>query len=489
MSLADDHGMEPVWILKGSHEGTRYRFRLEQGGNTVGSRVENHICLAIAGISKFHAVVRLSGNEVVVEDLASKNGTFLDGRRIQVAKVEIGATLKFARLSLKLERGVDEERLLAIRFESPDGPRRQSLCQETPRLNEYEAASITEREGPAGLVFPPSWLPGRSPAMSSFLAQLRSLVDSSLPVLILGETGSGKEGVARTLHLSSPRAGEKFVAINCAAIPEELLEAELFGIGSGVATGVGARPGRFVEARGGTLFLDEIGDMPEALQAKLLRVLQEGEIQPLGLAPRPLEVRVLAATHGDLAAQMVAGRFRRDLFYRLAGAAIQLPPLRQRQEDIPDLVAHFLSQAIQQGGRDIRGLTVAAMRLAVDHPWPGNVRQLQHAVERWVHQCPEHQVIDSEQVTLDLASMIDEPTAESSDDPRTATETAPPSASGVDPAELTSLNLASFEKMLIREALRRTDGNLTQAAEQLGLSRQALRRRIARHDLPRTEGG
>lgn len=489
---------DTCWVLNGTHDGKRYRFRLMEGGNTVGSRQQNQICLETSGISKHHAVLRLTDGRVTVEDLASKNGTFVNGRRVQQSPLEVGDEITFASLRLALQQTAPEDGELAISFASPLPSGGESGLQETPQVDRRSAAG--ERPGVVeDLVYPAGWLPGRSAVMVELFDQMRSLVGSHLPVLILGETGVGKEGLARTLHLSSPRSAGPFVAINCAAIPQELLESELFGIAAGVATGVGERQGRFLEAHGGSLFLDEIGDLPLALQAKLLRVLQEGEIQPLGMRPKPLDVRVIAATHADLTVAMASGRFRRDLFYRLAGVALHLPPLRQRRQDIPELVAHFLTASARQSGKDIRGLTVDALRLAVEQPWPGNVRQLQHAVERWVHRCPKHQVVDADLVVADLAAAIgtapvDTETAASrpeagegdlstSVDSESNIEHTP---GELDPRSLASLDLATVEAQLIREALRRTQGHLTQAAQALGLSRQALRRRLDRYGIRAT---
>ncbi|MEM9553629.1 MAG: sigma 54-interacting transcriptional regulator [Acidobacteriota bacterium] len=469
----------PDVILRGRCGGTSYRFLVVDGGNTVGSLRENAICLDAPGVSKRHAMLRIQGGELTVEDLASKNGTYVNGRRVQVSRLEVGDELGFASLSLRVERVQREDRL-AIRLDAWRTESEGSVRRETTSLE--HAAVPSDREVGAGLTFPPSWLPGTSPAMADLLATVVPLVDSELPVLILGETGTGKEGVARTIHLSSARTSASFVAINCAAIPEQLLEAELFGIGRGVATGVSPRQGRLIEARGGTLFLDEIGDMPTSLQAKLLRVLQEGEIQPLGQESRPLEARILAATHTDLAAAMAAGRFRRDLFYRLAGATVDLPPLRRRRGDIPHLVAHFLSLASRRLGKDVRGFTQGAMQQVAESPWPGNVRELEHAVERWVHQCAPHQVIDGDLVRSDLESMVG---GLAEGQAGGGAETVHPGSGGdgFDPTTLTSLELASIEGRLIEEALRRCEGNLTRAAALLGLSRQALRRRMARHGL------
>ena len=309
----------------------------------------------------------------------------------------------------------------------------------------------------AGLAFPEGYVAGNSASMRSLYAQLRPLVEGDLPVLLLGETGVGKEFLARTLHDSSPRRRGPFVAINCAAIPAELLEAEMFGIGKGIATGVAERRGKFQMAEGGTLLLDEIGDMPLELQAKLLRALQEKEVQPVGGVPVPVNIRIVAATNSDLHRRMEEGRFRRDLYFRVAGFALHVPPLRERPEDVPVLVERFLRAFAREGRRAVRGITVKALRALTEYAWPGNVRELEHEVRRLVYLCPEGQAIDSSMISLHILA---EP-------PEGGTEPA------LDTLEL-AMHVQSLEKSLIREALGQAGGNRTRAAKLLGISRNGL---------------
>ncbi|HEY2944261.1 MAG TPA: sigma 54-interacting transcriptional regulator [Vicinamibacteria bacterium] len=329
------------------------------------------------------------------------------------------------------------------------------LCQ---RLRAEELApSPTPRGEDPGLAFPEGYVPGTSLVMRSFYAQLRPLVQGDLPVLLLGETGVGKELLARILHGSSHRRTGPFVAINCAAIPAELLEAEMFGIGKGIATGVAERRGKFQMAEGGTLLLDEIGDMPLELQAKLLRALQEKEVQPVGGAPVPVDIRIIAATNSDLHRRMEEGRFRRDLYFRVAGIALHVPPLRERREDVPALVEGFLHAFTRETGKAIRGITVKALRALTEYPWPGNVRELEHEVRRLVYLCPEGQAIDSTMISLPVLA-----------DPR---EGGP--APAFDTLEL-GKNVQALETRLIRDALARAGGNRTQAAKLLCISRNGL---------------
>jgi len=227
---------------------------------------------------------------------------------------------------------------------------------------------------------PTTELIGTSPAMQVVYRAIGRLSASSATVLIIGETGTGKELVARALHRHSPRAGGPFIALNTAAIPRELLEAELFGVEKGAYTGAtAARPGRFEEAHGGTLFLDEIGDMPLELQTRLLRVLALGEFHRLGGRElKRVDVRIIAATHQDLAAKVRAGEFREDLFHRLNVIRLNLPPLRERREDIPLLASHFLTRAAHQLGVEPKRLTPEALAVLTASPFPGNVRELEN---------------------------------------------------------------------------------------------------------------
>ncbi len=331
------------------------------------------------------------------------------------------------------------------------------------------------------LTFPPDYVRGRSPAIEQLHGQLRHLGRGDLPVLIVGETGVGKEMVARVLHGSSTRRRGPLVAINCAAIPSELLEAELFGIGKNVATGVAARRGRFDQADDGTLLLDEIGEMPQALQAKLLRVLQEGRVEPLGAPAKDIDVRLLAATNADVHALVEDGRFRRDLFFRLAGYVLEVPPLRQRREDIPLLVEHMIRTSSRAIGKQVRGISVRALRALTEEDWPGNVRELEHQVRRLVHLCPENGPIDSTLLLTGRPSPKPGAPREAEAAPATPATPATPAPLASPLSTWQDLDLAAMERDLIFEALRRVDGNQVQAARLLGISRYRLRRRMERY--------
>jgi DNA-binding NtrC family response regulator/pSer/pThr/pTyr-binding forkhead associated (FHA) protein len=606
----------PVYRLRGAIDSRETKIDLHEGRHTVGNSRKSDIRIQSVGVSRQHAVLEVSRAGLVVEDLGSTNGTWIDGVRVERSEAPVGAELRMGDVRLRVEAIAPEEDRLAIVLErmpaalersfplsvfddstlmvGADGSGQASLwliCVEeflerlqagrvddlTPALAYLgsalmaagccvaqwteqgeplalgswgelhegpphgEARRVTggqdgygagffgtdpplsiavstrsgravlglmvwgefpgrlssrrllqvllriiehSRRGPIDdgprepvrsaqhpdLVFPPGYRPGTSPAMTSLYMQMRTLLRGDLPVLISGETGVGKEMVARILHESSDRSQRPFVAINCAAIPSELLEAEMFGIEKGVATGVEARPGKFQLAEGGTLFLDEIGEMAPALQAKLLRALQQKEIHPVGGRPRACDVRVVAATNVDLAQHMEDRALRSDLYYRLAGCLLEVPPLRACAEDISALVEHFLRRFAGEVGVGIRGLTMRALRMLGSYDWPGNIRELEHVIRRMVYMSSDGEVIDTRHL------------------PRWLHQERP----AVDPvarliAEIPSLELKSLvesiERGLIAEAIRRTGGKKVEMCKLLDLSRNGLDKKLERYNI------
>jgi DNA-binding NtrC family response regulator len=314
----------------------------------------------------------------------------------------------------------------------------------------------------------PAWrrkLIGSSPAMQNVADVVGLIAGRRSTVLILGETGSGKEMVARAIHQASPRADRQMVTINCAAIPENLLEAELFGHVKGAFTGAtGARMGRFEQAEGGTLFLDEIGDLPFDLQAKLLRVLQEREFTRVGSSETiHVDVRVIAATNIDLMNQVKQGKFREDLYYRLNVVPLRIPALRDRPTDIPGLVHHFVQKVCLSEHLPLKSVSADTLQRLTRHPWPGNVRQLENAVEMAVVLSGNRTVL----VTSDFALLAEEarkPVTLSRDHAVALPE------EGIDFESV----IGQIEINLLEQALRRANGNKSLAAEILGLKRTTL---------------
>ena len=341
---------------------------------------------------------------------------------------------------------------------------RERLFRENQSLARQVRSEGVEPEGGFGDFV------ARSPQMLELFRTVRKIAEFKTTVLIDGESGTGKELVARAIHSSSPRARAAFIAVNCGAIPANLLESELFGHRKGAFTDANRdHKGLFEEASGGTLFLDEIGELPLNLQVKLLRVLQEGEVRRLGDGQdTKVDVRVVAATARDLAAEVKRGAFREDLYYRLNVFALHLPALRERREDIPLLVEHFRQRLNARMGLAISGVTDEAMCILTACDWPGNVRELENTVER--------AVVLAEGPTIDVDSLPERLRA-----PASGTTPAPVA---VDDGDL-SIKRASrrSEEDLIRRALERTKGNRTRAAELLEISHRALLYKIREYGI------
>jgi two-component system response regulator AtoC len=334
---------------------------------------------------------------------------------------------------------------------------RESLRREVSRLREEVSIERRYRE-----------IIAKSPAMTRALAIAAKVARHPSAVMITGESGTGKELVARLVHGESHRVDAPFVPVNCGAIPENLLESELFGYVRGAFTGADRdKQGLFEVASGGTIFLDEIGEMPSTLQIKLLRVLQEGEVRRLGEGKsRDVDVRLVSATNKNLEVEVREGRFRSDLYYRIAVVPIHLVPLRQRKEEIPLLVRHFIDQNNRRLGMACQGIDADAMRLMFEYPWPGNVRELENTIER-------------------AMVLGDEPRITPADlPPNVATPVAALDRIELDEDELSVKKHGELlERRLIRAALQRTGGNKTRAAELLELSSRALLYKIREYEL------
>jgi len=334
---------------------------------------------------------------------------------------------------------------------------------------------------------------GRSPAMQEIYRIIARLTTTDLTVMINGESGAGKELVARALHDYGRRRAGPFVAINMAAIPRELIESELFGHERGAFTGATNRHvGRFEQANGGTLFLDEIGDMPPEAQTRLLRVLQEGEFTTVGgRQPIRANARIVAATHRDLRALIRTGQFREDLFYRLNVVPIRLPPLRERPDDIPVLAQHFLTKA-QSEGLPAKTLDPAAMAMLSAYRWPGNVRELENLIRRLAALVPQS-IITETILAQELSDYvtIEEPIAAAGDEPDTMAAVVERHVSRLlaairesgEEGVLYERALAELERPLIRMTLAETRGNQIRAAALLGLNRNTLRKKIREHGI------
>ena len=312
--------------------------------------------------------------------------------------------------------------------------------------------------------FSPKRIIGQSKAIVEVVEKALKLADMPVSVLITGETGTGKELIAKILHYNGIRRDKPFIAVNCTAIPDTLFESELFGIEKGVATGVDRRIGRIEQANGGTLFLDEIGDMPLMSQAKILRVLEERTVTRVGGSKSiPVDVRIIAATNKDLKKEVKEGRFREDLYFRINVVHIHIPPLRERKDDIPLLLNNFLRIYSQRYGRKNMRFSQEAMEILKKYSWPGNVRELENEVERLVALAP-YDEIRPEDLSEDIRQGF-------SQDSVSVSPLSPP------------CSIAEMEKKLIFDTLKYTGNNKSEAAKILGISREGLRKKLQKYGL------
>jgi DNA-binding NtrC family response regulator len=409
---------------------------------TLGRDPSNHVPIDHPSVSRRHALIRL-GPPILIEDLGSANGTFVHGR----------ASLAVAGKTEKLARLQGEAVPLAIG---------ESLL--------LGAVSVVIRRRQSRPIDGPST---RDPKLAELYAQAARAAATPISVLLLGETGVGKEVLARWIHAQSPRAKQPFIGINCAALSETLLESELFGHEKGAFTGATqSRVGLFEAARDGTLFLDEVGELALSTQTKLLRVLEERAVLPLGgRTTRPIDTRFIAATNRDLEAEIRTARFREDLYYRLNGITLAIPPLRERTVEIEPLAQSFLEAACRQLERAPLSISPEALRLLEAHPWPGNVRELRNVIERAVVLCPDR-TISPEYLPASFSA---------GSAARVASVAAP---AELDPARFEE-QIEELRRARIVDALGRCAGNQTKAAKLLGIARRTLVAQLVELKIPR----
>ena len=544
-------------------EDRKQRFPLVEGPNWLGSSPRASVRLAEPSVSRRHALIHISGDRAEIEDLGSRNGTRIDGRKLDGRRpLELGEVLTLGAVSAVLEEVSEKDLEAAVTFGA--GPPQDETAEVDPttvtaavgstrnfavkmlpdllvRLTERcgvvkmsqavgaalfetlpclavevlsvgregvffsarhdevndawrnEVRSDSDRAGVrVGFIHPSharsygpmieagalliqlaaAHEPGASlrpvramsrplpepptvvPEVRQIYADAGRVAGGNVCVLIRGASGTGKEVLARYLHASSPRAAAAFVALNCAALPRDLLESELFGIERGVATGVESRPGKFEMASSGTLFLDEIGDMALETQARILRVLQEGEVYRLGgQQPRSADVRVVAASHRDLEAMLEEGSFRSDLYHRIADWTVCLPRLAERRADVPNLAAYFLAREVRRRGLEVAGISRGALELLVAYDWPGHIRQLEREMAR-------------------AALFIDSGELLESSHLQEAIRCAEPEAASL------RAKLERAERREIRQALARHEGSVSAAAKELQIGLSTLYRRM-----------
>lgn len=422
-----------------------------------------HECVVVTAPRRARDIIQSRNFDLVVTDLVMQD---VSGMDILQATKSINPTTEVIVITghASIQSAVDAIRagaydyiekplnLELLRDRVTKAVERRRLLERTERLS----AQLDERFGFAGVV-------GNNPQMRRIIEIARQIAPTNTTVLITGESGTGKELLARAIHNNSPRRHRNFVALNCAALSEGILESELFGHEKGAFTGaMGVRKGRFEYADDGTLFLDEVGDMPMSTQIKLLRVLEDGQIMRVGSnEPIQVDVRLISATNRDLQELIDERQFREDLYFRLKVVTLKLPALRERAEDIPLLADYFLKQFSEKHGKDVRGLSPAALKALMAYQWPGNVRELRNILETMVV-LSRGDTLDVEQLPAEMPG---------------STSTPPPAG------DLAEMTLQQAERQLIANALAVTGGNRQEAAAKLGIGERTLYRKIKEYDL------
>jgi transcriptional regulator with GAF, ATPase, and Fis domain len=456
--MANDTGETGLRLLVTAEGLFAYHPLPRQGEVQIGRSKDVEVPIDHESVSRRHAVLRL-GSEPTLEDLGSANGTTVDDRRLepgQRAAVKPGDMIRVGQVVLMLQRGVLE-------------------------------VSGDLGRGPTHNVFEPAPAQGSVVAASLAMRRVVEIVDSVAPtplnVLVLGETGVGKEVVAQAIHARSPRARKMFLGLNCAALSEGLLESELFGHEPGAFTGADRRKAGLLECGdGGTIFLDEVGEMPLGCQAKLLRVIEERQVLRLGaLKPRSIDVRFVAATNRDLVLAAREGRFRSDLYFRLNGMQLEVPPLRERLDDIEPLARRFLETFSAEIGRKPPVLSAGALEALKKHDWPGNVRELRNVVQRASIVCGPGPIEETHLV------LVKQPAPQPTAPPTVAPPATPMAPPATPPPAEGGLKdeVHSLERARIKDALERCGGNQTHAAKLLGISRRSLIVKMDLYQLPR----
>jgi Nif-specific regulatory protein len=429
---------------------------------TVGRGPSNDLALDDPAASRRQTVISADGDGYLVSDLGSANGTFLNSTRLLApARLKSGDVIMIGSTRLEFVSDASPE----VRDEEPN----------------EDATRVRDDSRGAGVLL------GASTAMVELFHLIEKASASRLPTLLEGETGTGKELVARAIHQGSSSASGPFLPVNCAAVPENLLESELFGHRRGAFTGAtGDHEGLFEAAQGGTVFLDEIGEMPLAMQPKVLRVLQEGEVTRIGeIRPRKVNVRLIAATNRDLLREVERGTFRSDLYYRISAFPILIPPLRDRRDDIPLLVESFLASASRRQGKRVGGLTADAMRALAAFAWPGNVRELQNEIQRAVALAGAGEPIGLQHLSPKLTASPRPPGDDT--DPGLDTGNDSPTALGEEAAQSGPGSLRearnAFEARYIAEVLEQQGGSVLRAARVLGLTRAGLYKKLKEYGL------
>jgi len=441
-------------IVREGNEGSAVEYIFDQNSVSIGSMEDNDVILEDESVSRYHARIFLEQEDYFVQDLSSTNGTWVNGVRVREAFLKSGCTVRVGHSNLRFSA-----------------------------LDERVEIQPSAREAMGDIV-------GKSIRMREIFTIVEKIAPTAATVILEGETGTGKEVVARTFHRFSARASQPFIVVDCGAVPENLIESELFGHEKGSFTGaLASRQGLFEMAHGGTLFLDEIGELALDLQPKLLRALEQREIRRVGSnRPIKIDVRVIAATNRNLQDEVKAGRFREDLYYRLSVVRIQLPPLRERREDTPLLVRHLLKNGLFNRGADgvsrVKGVSREVLDALMAYEWPGNVRELVNVIERacsfaegeflLIEDLPEH--------VSGLGPVHRRGTQEA---PTADVLRRPAADLRIDRSfkEAKEAWVANFERDYLGALLAKHHGNLSQAAREADIDRKHFRRLVRKYGL------
>ncbi len=434
----------------------------------AGSMPENRIYLPYRGVSRHHFTIYKEGSEWILRDEGSTNGTLLNGKKVEKAKLSSGDVIQIGMIRLEVfeEENQNAPILLPDVLDDKVQTRTDRVDRSSSPTKENSSPSYFFPK----FVFPDGFLMGNSPTILQICERLHSLVDSDVNIMFVGETGTGKEMFARLLHLSGKRASGPFIPVNCAAIPSDLIEAELFGIGEKVATDVSQRKGKFLAADGGTLFLDELEAFPMNLQAKVLRAVEEKSCTPVGETnPIRCNFRLLSATNDEPNELIRSNRFREDLYHRLATVEVRLPSLQERKQDLKDLILGMLSRIASQENKRFAGISQRLMALLLNYSYPGNLRELNNILRAMValghngemldvHLIPEKLFQKKTGDTVD--EMIQENLEKNSFSFRELSE--------------------QMDRKVIQSILDRHEGNVKKAAAQMNISEFGLRKKMSR---------
>jgi transcriptional regulator with PAS, ATPase and Fis domain len=435
----------------------------------AGSLPENDIYLPYKGISRRHFSLKKQGSGWLLQDLGSTNGTLINGKKVTSAVLKAGDVIETGAITIRVEPTSEEIQKIVIQ-----DPQTLGNIAGTDRLGQVELRAEGIPFSFPKLVLPPDMILGKSSAMMETYRKLHSIVDSDINILFIGETGTGKDFLSKMVHLSSKRSAGPFVAVNCAALPSELVEAELFGIAEKAATNVNQRKGKIVAAEDGTLFLDELGAFPMTLQPKILRAIEEKAVTPVGENRRiAVDCRVLSATNENPQELIRAGRLREDLYHRLAAIEIYIPPLRERKEDLEILIPALLHQISARENKRLTGISKRLLVLLINYSYPGNVRELINILKATVALAHPGEVLD---VHLVPEKLLGSSTGNISD----------LMESTLDDVKLDLKNTVDeFTKRLIIRVLDAHLGNVPRAAAQLNVTPFGLRKMMKRLGIER----